>query len=123
MIDVKVDDRGVRLALSAVAAGVTHLGSAWQATGDAALEAAEPYVPVLSGQLLNDLKVEATDDGVEIVVDGPAAAYAGVQSFGWAAHNIDPSGFLEIAADATEDVVVDEISAGISDLIHRVGLG
>lgn len=122
MIGVEVDDRGVGLALAAVRLGLDRLEPAWQAAGGRILEETSPFVPVLTGTLVDSLAVVITDDGVEVRPTGAGEDYAGVIDQGWPARNIAGAHFTEAGADASESAVVDELTTAIDSLIARVGL-
>lgn len=78
-----------------------------------------PLVPVLTGRLVDDLKGKVDDQGYEW---GSDLVYAGVQSYGWQAHGIEPSGFYDAAERVVEDHADDRVDDLLRDTARRAGL-
>lgn len=81
---------------------ITHLDAAHQAAGAAVAAKARPRTRRQTGRLAASWTTRVTADGAEV---GSPVHYAGVQEYGWAAHNITPSRALTGGlGDATDDV-------------------
>jgi hypothetical protein len=62
--------------------------------GEVVVQKARVYCPVRSGVLQASIRAVPRRDGVKILAGGPGIPYAGVQHFGWPAHNIRATMFL-----------------------------
>jgi phage gpG-like protein len=88
--------------LRTAAQEISHLDAAHQAAGAAVAAKARPRTRRKTGRLAASWTVRVTADGAEV---GSPVNYAGVQEYGWAAHNISPSRALTGGlADATDPV-------------------
>lgn len=106
--------------LDTVAAQLADMRTPLEQLGQAMDDAAEGLIPVASGALLGSWQTSA---GVDTLTAGSDLVYAGVQSYGWPAHNIEGSGF----AQAAEQLAAEDGAAIIEDHLtataRRAGLG
>jgi hypothetical protein len=71
------------------------------------LASARTAVPIVSGALLDTLRVEPEADGSAVVAGSDQVLYAGVIHFGWPDRNIDAQPYMpDSDADATDVAAV-----------------
>lgn len=95
--------------------------------------AAESVVPIAktfaaqmfedpSGALAGTIKAGATQRTGYIKAGSKAVPYAGVQQFGWPAHDIEAHPFLEDALGQAEPAIVEEYQHGLGALLTRLDI-
>jgi phage gpG-like protein len=93
---------------------IAHMTAAHQAAGAAVAAKARPRTRRKTGRLAASWTTRVTVDGAEV---GSSVPYAGVQEYGWAAHNISPSraltGGLGDATDQVERIYFDAVDGAI----------
>lgn len=120
LVSLDVDAAPVRAAFASLRRRLErNLRGAWEQIGARMDQAATPFVPVESGQLVDSLRVDAGPDGVSFESD---LIYAGVQDRGWPAHNIEGHHFTDRAEEAGRRDAVDLLAPEIQRQINAVGL-
>lgn len=100
MIAVSVSGAApVAAGLDTLAARVVDLSPAMRQLEVEVESVAEPLIPFESGALAGSLVTRVDAEGLVYTSE---SLYAGVQSYGWPAHNIEPSGFMQAAEQVAE---------------------
>lgn len=84
--------------------------------GELVVTESRTIVPVLSGALAGTLRATNSATAATVKAGDSSVDYAGVQHFGWAEHNIEPTPYLYDAADRRTD----EIIARYESEINRI---
>lgn len=100
---------------SAAAAALSDLEIPSREAGQAALQAATPNVPELSGALRSSGRVDAGSAGTAVVWD---EVYAGVIFNGWPARNIVGQPWVD--ETETTEVVADVFLEYVEAAVHRI---
>lgn len=120
MITVSVSGAApVAAGLDTLAAQVGDLSPAMRELEVQVESVAEPLIPFLSGELAASLVTRVDAEGFIYTSE---SLYAGVQSYGWPARNIEPAGFMQAAEETAEQqgpVVIEDL---LTDTARRAGL-
>lgn len=120
MITVSVSGaESVARGLGTLAGRLSDLAPAFQALGTRLVRTAVPLTPVKSARLVNSLTPIATADTGGLRSD---LVYAGVQSYGWPAHNIRAHGFMQAARDEADTAGPNEVENLLTATARRAGL-
>jgi hypothetical protein len=120
-VSVRGDDR-VGRGLRALAGKLRDLTEAWRPVGAAMVEAATPLTPVLTGALVDSLKVKESRDGLVMTAGGGSVDYAAVQNYGSAVRNIEAKRFMEPAYAYAEREAAHEIETVLTATARINGL-
>lgn len=118
-IRIRVETARVRYALGSLRRRLENLAEAWKQVGVRVERAARPFVPVLTGQLVDSLKVEVGAAGIRY---GSDLIYAAVQDRGWPGHNIAGHHFMDRAAEELPGAAIAELEPYVQNVIDRLGL-
>jgi hypothetical protein len=115
--------------LSSVVRGLLELGLEVDDLKDAFSEIAKQgaavaaaYAPRRSGALAGDIRGNRARSKAVITAGRVSVPYAGPINYGWAAHNIEPSGFMQKADEALQPYALQRLEADINASITRKGL-
>lgn len=78
--------------------------------------------PKLTGRLAADVRGNRAKSKAVITAGRSSIPYAGAINYGWRAHNIAPSGFMQRADKQLEPSAVLTLEHGIDKAIRRHGL-
>lgn len=109
-------------ALQDMGVEVDDLKDAFSAIADKGAQLASSYAPVLTGALAGDVRGNRAKSKAVVTVGRAALPYAGPINYGWAAHNIEPSGFLQRADEAMRPYALQQLEDEINQQIRRRGL-
>lgn len=109
----------MRYAFAQLRREFANLADAWRQVGARVERATVPFVPVLSGQLVDSLKLDVGPAGLTY---GSDLIYAPVQDRGWPGHNIAGHHFMEHAEEELPRAAIAELSPAMQNVIDRVGL-
>jgi hypothetical protein len=112
----------LRKALRAVDGGIDDLKNAHAVGAKIVERRASQLVPRVSGTLAGTLRSSGQAAGGVVRAGRASVPYAGVQHFGWAAHNIRPQPFLYDALDSRRQEVLDVYDKQVRSLIDKNGL-
>lgn len=101
---------------------VRDLHKAWDRIGGLIKADAVPLAPVLTGRLARNIRQGKTKTSATVRAGGRGVKYAGVQNYGWPAHNITPHHFLNIALARNADNAEDEVRSEVERIARNVGL-
>jgi hypothetical protein len=115
--------------LSRVVAGLISLGLEVNDLKDAFSDIAKQgavvaasYAPRRSGALAGDIRGNRAKSKAVITAGRVSVPYAGPINYGWAAHNIEPSGFMQKADAALQPFALQRLEANINAAITKRGL-
>jgi hypothetical protein len=100
----------------AAADDLEDMAAAHAAAGRLVQQRARGYAPKASGALAQSIVADAS--GTEVAVSSPLI-YAGVQEYGWAAHNISAQPFLQPAM-ADVDTVLKPYEAAVDKAVAQI---
>lgn len=81
------------------------------------------FAPRLSGRLAGDVRGNRARSKAVISAGRMSVPYAGPINYGWAAHNIAPSGFMQRADRLLQPYALRRLEADINTSIRKRGLG
>ena len=121
---------GIRIeGLSAVTRALLELGLEVEdlksAFADIAAEGARQaalYAPKRTGTLAGDIRGNRARSSAHVTAGRVSVPYAGPINYGWAAHNIEPSGFMQKADKGWGDYALRRLEQEINRQIARRGL-
>lgn len=105
--------------LDTVAARLADLSPAYAELAEGMDSVAEALTPVESGALVGSLQAVVDTQGLTY---GSDLVYAGVQSYGWPAHGIEPHGFAQAAEQLAEDEGARYAEDLLTETARRAGL-
>jgi phage gpG-like protein len=80
------------------------------------------FAPKLTGRLAGDVRGNRSRNRAVITAGRSSVPYAGVINFGWAAHGIAPSMFMQKADVVLQPYALQRLEDDINDAIRRRGL-
>lgn len=92
-----------------------------QIAGEVARDA-ERTAPKVSGRLAGDVRPSSAKTKASVMVGRASVPYAGPINYGWRRRNIEPTLFMNKAADSKADSAAVTIAREIDRLIRSVGL-
>ncbi|HEY1178608.1 MAG TPA: hypothetical protein VGF17_20835 [Phytomonospora sp.] len=115
--------------LTAVTRGLLELGlevedlkNAFSAIADEGARQAALFAPKLTGRLAGDIRGNRARSKAVVTAGRVSVPYAGAINYGWARHNIEPSGFLQKVDYGWEDYGLRRLEEEINAQIARRGL-
>jgi hypothetical protein len=84
--------------------------------------AASSYAPHASGALAGDVRGIRAKSKASVIAGRARVKYAGVQNYGWAAHGIPATNFMQRADATLRPRVVPLLEADINRIIREKGL-
>lgn len=115
----RIEAARVRYALGSLRRQLADLSGTWRQIGARVEQATEPFVPVLSGQLVDSLRLQVGPTGISY---GSDLIYAPVQDRGWPGHNIAGHHFMDRAEDELPRAAIAELAPAVQNVIDRLGL-
>lgn len=113
----------VTRALLEIGLEVDDLKDAMSAIANEGARLAASYAPVRSGDLAGSVRGNRARSSAHVAAGSAAAVpYAGVQNYGWRAHNIAPNGFMQRADQEWQPYALRRLEQEISKQIARRGL-
>lgn len=116
--------------LSGVVRGLLDLGlevddlkDAFSDIARVGAQLAARYAPRRSGRLAGDVRGNRARSKAVVTAGRVSVPYAGPINFGWAARNIEPSGFMQKADKQLQPYALRALERHINNSIHRKGLG
>lgn len=120
--DVRVRVTGLRDTLRAMERAGTDaqdLRTVMRTLGDIVVTAARPRTRTKSGRMAASIRTGAGKTKAVVRMGRKSVPYAGVQHYGWPAHNISPDQSLVEAVQATRGRVLAELDKSLGDLLAR----
>lgn len=111
----------LRKSLKAAGESYADLKEAGLEAADLVASAARPLAPHLSGALAASIRPAGQAKGAVVRAGSASVPYAGVQHFGWPAHNIAPHPFLYEAADSRLGEVEDLYLRRVQEIANKIG--
>ena len=122
-VGVRVDGlAGVVRALVEIGVEVDDLKGAFSDISQQGARLAAQYAPRRSGRLAGDIRGNRAKSKAVITAGRSSVPYAGPINYGWAAHGIEPSGFMQRADMALQPYSVDRLVDEINKAIRTRGL-
>jgi len=90
--------------------------------GSIVVLAATPRARRESGAMASSIRAGRGKTKAVVRAGGRRVPYAGVQHYGWPAHNIDPNPFLTDAMQATRPAILHQLDAGLAKLLADADL-
>ena len=120
---VRIDglNRVVR-ALLEIGLEVDDLKDAFSAIAEEGARLASRYAPRLSGDLAGDVRGNRARSKAVISAGRTSVPYAGPINYGWRAHNIAPSGFMQRADAQWQPYALRRLEPEINTQIAPLGL-
>jgi phage gpG-like protein len=109
-------------ALESLGVEVTDLKAAWNRVGNIVVTEAKGRVHAVSGALAGSIKANNAKGNSTVKAGSAKVPYAGVQNYGWPAHNIEAQNYLTGAASDKRDEVVQAITDELDNLIAKLDL-
>jgi hypothetical protein len=123
-VGIRVDGlQAVVSALLAIGLEVEDLKSAFSEIARFGAVAAARHAPRRSGRLAGDIRGNRARSKAVITAGRVSVPYAGPINYGWAAHGIEPSGFMQRADRELEPYSVKVLVENINSSIRKRGLG
>lgn len=124
MVSIRVDGlAAVVTALLAVGLEVEDLKEAFSRIARFGAAAAARHAPRRTGRLAGDIRGNRARSKAVITAGRVAVPYAGPINYGWAAHGIEPSGFMQKADRELEPYAVTALVSDINSKIRKRGIG
>lgn len=121
---VRVDGlNAVIRGLIAVGVEVDDLKGAFSSVAARGARLAAIFAPKQSGRLAGDIRGNRARSKAVITAGRSSVPYAGPINYGWAKHNITPSGFMQRADKVLQPYAVRQLQNGIDLAIRKRGLG
>lgn len=108
--------------LHAIGVEVEDLKGAFSKLAELGANIAEAAAPKLTGALAASIRGNRAKSKAVVTAGRASVPYAGVQNYGWPAHNISPSGFLERADQQLQHRAIGILEAEINQQIRRRGM-
>lgn len=102
-----------------MAEGLDDLQPTHDRAAEPVLASARSAVPIVTGALLDTIRVEPDDGGSAVVAGSSTVPYAPPIHYGWPDRNIDAQPFLDDAATDAQDAVAAVYDDKVDDLIRR----
>lgn len=112
--------RELRRALKAAEKDYGDLKAAGLEAAKPVQETAKVLVPKLTGALESTIRSAGQASGAVVRAGFAAVPYAGVQHFGWPAHNIEPTPFLYDALDQRRQEVLAIYEKRVNDISKNI---
>lgn len=109
-------------ALLEIGVEVDDLKEAFSSIADHGARLAASFAPKLSGRLAGDVRGNRARSKAVITAGRASLPYAGPINYGWRAHNIEPSGFMQRADQALQPYSLQLLETEINEAIARRGL-
>lgn len=120
---VRVDGlTAVVRSLIAIGIEVDDLKDAFSAVADRGARVAALFAPKKSGRLAGDIRGNRARSKAVITAGRVSVPYAGPINYGWRAHNIDASGFMQRADKVMQPYALNQLERAINTQIARRGL-
>ena len=116
---IEVDSRKTRKALAKMRKD-TAGEAVHRKAGEAVLNAALRAVPVQSGKLKQGGRLVVLTDGSAVIFGGGPVLYADVINWGWPAHNIKASLFLQAQVTEEAEAVHNTYADDVEKQVKRV---
>ena len=113
----------VTRALLAIGIEVDDLKDAFSEIARFGALVAARYAPKLTGTLAGDIRGNRARSKAVVTAGRVSVPYAGPINFGWKAHNIAPSGFMQAADEELQPYALRRLEADINEAIRTRGLG
>lgn len=118
---VRVDGlRELNRALSKAQADAGDQKELMHELGMLVVRGAQP--PVLNGVLETTIRAGRGKTKAVVRAGGARAPYAGVQHYGWPAHNIEPQPFLLNSLTSHTAEIVERLDKGMGEILKKNGL-
>jgi hypothetical protein len=122
-VGVRVDGvPRVVAALAAIGVDVNDLKDAFAEIARQGASLAAQYAPVRTGRLAGDIRGNRSRSKATITAGRVSVPYAGAINYGWAAHGIEPSGFMQRADAEVQDYAVQRLEDDINAAIRKRGM-
>lgn len=108
--------------LQAVGVEVEDLKEAFSGIAREGAEVAAGFAPRLSGRLAGNIRGNRAKSKAVVTAGGASVPYAAPINYGWAAHNISASGFLQKTDEVMQPRALRELESAINTQIRRRGL-
>lgn len=109
-------------ALQAAGVEVDDLKGAFSKIADEGARAASSFAPELTGRLAGDIRGNRAKSKAVVTAGRSSLPYAGPINYGWPAHNIAPSGFMQKADQVMQPRALHLLEAEINNALRRKGL-
>lgn len=109
-------------ALQAIGVEVEDLRDAFSEIARQGAVLAARYAPKRSGRLAGDVRGNRAYSKAVIAVGRTSVPYAGPINYGWAAHNIEPAGFMQRADAELQPYAIHRLEEDINEAIRRRGM-
>lgn len=109
--------------LIAIGFEVDDLKDAFGAVADRGARLAASYAPRQTGRLAGDVRGNRAKSKAVITSGRKSVPYAGAINYGWSAHNIVGSGYMQKADRALQPFALKQLQRAIDTQIRRRGLG
>jgi hypothetical protein len=110
-------------ALQEIGLEVEDLKDAFSSVAARGARLASGFAPHLSGRLAGDVRGNRAKSKAVITVGRVSVPYAAPINYGWAAHNIAASAFMQKADQALQPYALKQLQQAINTQIRRRGLG
>lgn len=108
--------------LKAIGTEVDDLKGAFSAIATEGAEKAAGHVRSRTGRLAGDIRGNRAQSKAVVTAGRASVPYAGPINYGWAARNIEPSSFMQKAADEMEPVAIHRLETEINEQIRKRGM-
>lgn len=108
--------------LQAVGVEVEDLKEAFGEIAREGAQVAAEHAPRLSGRLAGDVRGNRAKSKAVITAGRSSLPYAAPINYGWARHNIQPSGYMQKADQEMQPYAVRRLEANVNKSIQRRGL-
>jgi len=120
---VRVDGLNkVARALRKSGADMQDMSDLMHAIGMLVVVAAQPRAPYLSGALQGTIRAGRGKTKAVVRAGSARVPYAGVEHYGWPAHNISAHPFLTDALRAEQAEIFDQLDRGLMAVLSKNGL-
>lgn len=122
-VRVRIDGLNkVARALRKSGADMQDMSVLMHAIGMTVVLAARPRAPYLSGALSGTIRAGRGKTKAVVRAGSARVPYAGVEHYGWPAHNIPPHPFLTDALAQQQDTIYDQLDRGLMTILAKNGL-
>lgn len=108
--------------LLALGLEVEDLKTAFGAIADEGAREASLFAPKVTGRLAGDIRGNRAKSKAVVTAGRASVPYAAPINYGWPAHNIEPSGFMQKVDDRWGDYALRRLEEEINKQIARRGL-
>lgn len=108
--------------LQAIGLEVEDLKDAFQTISQLGARAAAAHVRSDSGRLAGDVRGNRAKSKAVITAGRASLPYAGVQNYGWPAHNISPQGFMQKADRELQPISLRLLEREVNRQIRKRGM-